>query len=53
MKNNEEISVTRVFLDPIKNRESVKSVHLEAVYLEVLLYYGKIHLSKKESKNIS
>ena len=38
MKNNEEISVTRVFLNPIKNRVSVKSVHLEAVYLEVLLY---------------
>ena len=39
MRSNEEISVTRVFLNPIKNRVSVKSVYLEAVYLEVLLYF--------------
>ena len=37
-KNNDKISVTRSFLDPIKNRVSVKSVYVEAVYLEVLLY---------------
>ena len=36
-KNNDKISVTRSFLDPIKNRVSVKSVYVEAVYLEVLL----------------
>ena len=38
MKNNDKISVARVFLDPIKNRVSVKSVYVEAVYLEALLY---------------
>ena len=38
-KNNDKISVTRSFLDPIKNRVSVKSVYVEAVYLEVLLYW--------------
>ena len=27
-----------MFLDPIKNRVSVKSVYVEAVYLEALLY---------------
>ena len=38
MKNNGKISVTWMFLDPIKNRVSVKSVYVEAVYLEALLY---------------
>ena len=38
VKNNDKISVTWIFLDPIKNRVSVKSVYVEAVYLEVLLY---------------
>ena len=38
VKNNGKISVTWMFLDPIKNRVSVKSVYLEAVYLKVLLY---------------
>ena len=27
-----------MFLDPIKNRVSVKSMYVEAVYLEALLY---------------
>ena len=36
VKNNDKISVTWIFLDPIKNRVSVKSVYVEAVYLEVL-----------------
>ena len=38
VKNNDKISVARMFLDPIKNRVSVKSVYVEAVYLEALLY---------------
>ena len=38
VKNNDKISVTWIFLDPIKNRVSVKSVYVEAVYLEALLY---------------
>ena len=38
VKNNGKISVTWMFLDPIKNRVSVKSVYVEAVYLEALLY---------------
>ena len=37
-KNNDKISVTWSFLDPIKNCVSVKSLYVEAVYLEVLLY---------------
>ena len=37
VKNNDKISVARIFLDPIKNRVSAKSVYLEAVYLEALL----------------
>ena len=40
-KNNDKISVTRSFLDPIKNRVSVKSVYVEAVYLEALLYHNE------------
>ena len=39
MKNNDKISVAQIFLDPIKKRVSVKSVYVEAVYLEALLYY--------------
>ena len=38
VENIDKISVIRSFLDPIKNRVSVKSVYVEAVYLEVLLY---------------
>ena len=38
VKNNGKISVTWMFLDPIKNRVSVKSVYVKAVYLEALLY---------------
>ena len=38
VKNNGKISVAWMFLDPIKNRVSVKSVYVEAVYLEALLY---------------
>ena len=38
VKNNGKISVTWMFLDPIKNRVSVKSVYVEAVYLKALLY---------------
>ena len=38
VKNNDKISVARMFLDPIDNRVSVKSVYVEAVYLEALLY---------------
>ena len=41
VKNNDKISVTWIFLDPIKNRVSVKSVYVEAVYLEALLYIEK------------
>ena len=37
VKNIDKISVTWIFLDPIKNRESVKSVYVEAVYLKALL----------------
>ena len=37
VKNNDQISVTWIFLDPIKNRVSVKSVYVEAVYLKALL----------------
>ena len=37
LKNNGKISVSRSFLDPIKNHVSVKSVYVEAVYLEALL----------------
>ena len=33
----DKISVARVFLDPIKNHVSVKSVYVEAMYLEALL----------------
>ena len=33
VKNNDKISVTWNFLDPIKNRVSVKSMYVEAVYL--------------------
>ena len=32
---NEGINVTCIFLDPIKNRVSVKSVYVEAVYLDL------------------
>ena len=38
MKNNGKISVTWMFLDPIENRVSVKSVYVKAVYIEALLY---------------
>ena len=38
VKNNDKISVTWIFLDPIKNRVSVKSMYVEAVYLKALLY---------------
>ena len=38
VKNNGKISVPWMFLDSIKNRVSVKSVYVEAVYLEALLY---------------
>ena len=41
VKNNDKISVARMFLDPIKNRVSVKSVYVEAVYLEALLYHNE------------
>ena len=37
VKNNDKISVTWIFLSPIKNRVSVKSVYAEAVYLNALL----------------
>ena len=37
VKNNDKISVTWIFLNQIKNRVSVKSVYVEAVYLEALL----------------
>ena len=40
--NFAEISVSQVFLDPIQNRVSAWSVHLEAAYFEALLYFGKI-----------
>ena len=38
VKNNDKISVAWIFLDPIKSRVSVKSVYVEALYLEALLY---------------
>ncbi len=38
VKNYDKISVIWIFLDQIKNRVSVKSVYVEAVYLEALLY---------------
>ena len=44
VKNNGKISVTWMFLDPIKNRVSVKSVYVKAVYLEALLYIKVIPL---------
>ena len=39
-----KIRVSQVFWEPIKNRVSPRSVLLEAVYLEALLYY---HLMRK------
>ena len=44
VKNNDKISVTWSFLDPIKNCVSVKSVYVEAVYLQALLYIQKFIL---------
>mgnify|MGYP005699963005 CR=1 FL=1 len=41
VKKNDKIIVTWIFLEPIKNSVSVKSVYVEAVYLEALLYYPK------------
>ena len=41
MKNNDKIGVARMFLDPIKNRVSMKSVYVEAVYLKALLYVSQ------------
>ena len=38
VKNDDKNQCNLNFLDPIKNRVSVKSVYVEAVYLEVLLY---------------
>ena len=49
MKNDNKISVAQGFLDPIKNRVSAKSVYVEAVYLEALLYANQISLDCNQS----
>ena len=41
LKDNGKISLSRRFLDPIKNLVSVKSVYVEAVYLKALLYVSQ------------
>ena len=38
---------SQVFLDPIQKRALSRSVHLEAVYLEALLYLSVSHMSRK------
>ena len=39
---NVQKRATQMFLDPIHKHASSRSVHLEAVYLEALLYRQKI-----------
>ena len=40
-----KIRVSQVFLEPIKNRVTPRSVLLEAVYLEALLYINFVGLA--------
>ena len=42
VKSDDKISETWIFLDPIKKYVFVKSMYVEAVYLEALLYLLQI-----------
>ena len=43
MCKNVQKRASQIFLDPIQNRAPARSVQLEAVYLEALLYTQVVH----------
>ena len=49
---NVQKRASQIFLDPIQKRAPARSVQLEAVYLEALLYFVMEHLKEVDSQSL-